>query len=460
MLGNYGTDSLCTSVQEANQVKKIVVIALFCFSMIGVFPASATPRRQSVGPQVSQTWSGGALRDAFVGATVNPSPNPWVISCNTYWASLPGPIGEVIGVFQGMPQACAPGGLVDTEIIFTWPENVQLEMVRIYTYGVIFNKSYNFNVTTDFSHYTIYGYSPTTDAVITTEFGNYGGSIEARRIHIRVSTMEVLTPGSATAISGIQMVWREILETPTPSNTPLPTGTRTPVPTGSRTPEPTLTAIPRSPTAPSFTKVAPPLTPYPTIDSCLANLAIPCASLAAFPTLVLPTVDLVSPTTRPLQPTRTPAIITATPTLTPTISPTPGDTPTPAIITATPNNGSIVEGARELGDQFDGYIPTIMPLSNVYISMYGTPSGAEVTAGRIGAGIASVVSVARSLELLEINKLGGIVTFPLVVLAFLIVTEGFFVFWPILNFIVTWSYKLIIFIVQIVQAVLKFIPKG
>ena len=126
--------------------------------------------------------------------------------------------------------------------------------------------------------------------------------------------------------------------------------------------------------------------------------------------------------------------------------------------TGTPNPGSVVEGAKELGDQMNDYFPTIMPFSNISISMYGTPTGAEVAASKFGANVAGVIAIARGLELTEFNKVGGVVTLMLVVLAFLLITEGFFIFLPIATFLINWGYKLIVFIVQIVQAVLKLIP--
>jgi hypothetical protein len=233
-------------------------------------------------------------------------------------------------------------------------------------------------------------------------------------------------------------------------DSPTATITQTPRPTG--TGAPTTTTIPNiTPVAtvlPPQTRIAPGLTAAATIDTCADDITIPCATYQ-FPTLSVPTFYLPSPTLVALLPTNTPAPMTFTPSMTttpsntPTYTATPGPSPTaspPGDILPTLNVTAWYDGAGAL----TGGIPTLIPLLSAgFDTGSATPQGIVSAAEQFGAGAGRAIALAKSLELSDFNKLGGIITFAFLIFAFSVLIEVAILVLPLIEKFLQWLWRLI-----------------
>lgn len=271
--------------------------------------------------------------------------------------------------------------------------------------------------------------------------------------------LTVLMPASVgygtPRIQGVYAGFNTLAATSTPRSTQPPFRTLPP----SLTPFATVFSYPTSTPAATrtivHTKIAPRLSPYPTIDTCSFDLALPCATLADLPTIVIPTVNLPSPTLRPTRPSSTPVPITATPSFTPTPSITPSPTNIPNTTPTPTSQPANLQEINDLGLGIGNTIPTVVPALNAQIVFAGTPTGLEDFSARAGASIGTIVAVGRGLELLEFNKVGGLVTFALLVGAFSVLAQTFWVSLPILSFIAKWLYNLLTFIVNGIRSLIR-----
>lgn len=251
-----------------------------------------------------------------------------------------------------------------------------------------------------------------------------------------------------TSITQVQFNYR--FQPPTATLTPTPRNTATPYPstTSYPTASPAHTGIP---TVLPQTKIAPQLTPYATIDTCPSDdITTPCAEpMYEFPTMAIPTFNLPSPTMIALLPTNTPAPITFTPsatmtlTLTPTLSATPGASPTGTpdySVLPTLNTTAWYDGSNALG----AAIPSLMPMIGIGFDLgSATPVGIEQAAERFGTGAGQAIRLAKSLELTDINKFGGIISLGLLLFAFSILIEVVILILPLVNMFLGWLWKLI-----------------
>lgn len=254
--------------------------------------------------------------------------------------------------------------------------------------------------------------------------------------------------------------------TPRPTITPYPTSTGTAYPT--YTPNPTWTFpatytqypsptgfLTRTPTPlVPFTRSAPILTPYATLDTCnRSNLAEPCITPSAvWPTLYLPTLDLPSPTKIALLPSPTAHIVTAVPTATVSTTPLVGSSVTPI---GTPIQNIINQPGIDTGaiERMNGFtrdtFATFIPLGEFSFSMNGTPTGLEKVVHDLGAGVAQPIRIARSFENTDFNRGAGLVTFVLLLFVAWALTEA-------LAFMIPIILKLVDLVLQVITAIKPF----
>ena len=174
--------------------------------------------------------------------------------------------------------------------------------------------------------------------------------------------------------------------------------------------------------------------------------------LVHWSTLVLPAFDLPSPTLYAIAPTYTPVPVTATPseTLTITLTPTatataPSDTPAP--ITPSSTFGVDISGVVSMATQVNSSISTLLPVGNLQISQNGTPAGITQLAQQAGQGIGAVIVFGRELQMTQLDT-GGMISFALVLLFFIIAVNIFVAVLPLLLYVA----KLIL---QIIQTILS-----
>jgi hypothetical protein len=237
------------------------------------------------------------------------------------------------------------------------------------------------------------------------------------------------------------------------TNTPRPTSTALP----SITPLPTLTQANTS--VPLVTRVSGPNTPYPSLDAC-ANLSQPCGTLAVFPTIALPTLNLPSPTPYQVRSTPTPRPITATPapsntaTITPSptqqiaASITPNATPISMLLTPT---SAFVDPLNSLSGAVGSYQATSEAIMNGGVTINGTPQGVVGLAAQLGGGVAQPIRLARMLEMTDLNKVGGFISFLLLLIAGEVFISIASVVIPVLNRLIGWAISLGQLLAQVIS---------
>ena len=322
------------------------------------------------------------------------------------------------------------------------------------------NGSGPISISSEFSSYS--GYATYYDTVPPNAFNTF------TRIWLRVKVSDAFTGTSSPILSYVRlgMDYEGVTPTPYATNTYLPTWTPRPTSTGS--PYPTSTPYPTytlpatwtpgpSPTGPTRTQTQPPvaitrqapaLTPLATLDTCdRSNLAIPCITPSAvWSTLVLPTLNLPSPTRYPTQASPTPRIVTAVPS--PTISPTP---PVGASVTpmGTPignvlnQPGIDTSGFERLNEFTRDTFATFMPLSEISFDVNGTPTGLQQVFQKFGAAAAQPIRIVRSFENTDLNRGAGFVTWIIFLFIIWVITEAFCFLLPIVLTIVKWIMDLI-----------------
>lgn len=186
----------------------------------------------------------------------------------------------------------------------------------------------------------------------------------------------------------------------------------TPTPTPSKTPTPTLSFEQRQ----LLATIVPP-------NSCGLPFS-PCGSLP-WNIPVLPTFYYPSPTIMPTVPTNTPIPITATPSQTGT----PG-TATPVPSATPPFDTSSLSTFTGGIDSFSG---TLMAQATQDVSIDGTPQSINILAEQIGSGAAMPFAYAKGLQLTNFGGTGGIVSFIILIIAFMLLVKLFLFAFPILR---------------------------
>ena len=177
------------------------------------------------------------------------------------------------------------------------------------------------------------------------------------------------------------------------------------------------------------------VTPPP---SC-GTIWIPCG------TLPFPTLNLPSPTIRPTlpKPTAIALTITASPVgdITPTAGPSPTLTPSPTE-TLMIDTGPVSTIAGNIG----GFAATLQNQPTFSMIVGGTAIGRDDAAVTIGSNIGQLFGVARGMELTDLNKAGGIISFFLLSIGFALTVQLSLMFLPIL-------WKLLQLVTHIIAAV-------
>lgn len=252
--------------------------------------------------------------------------------------------------------------------------------------------------------------------------------------------------------------------TPAPSATPAPTRTLpptwTPQPTtGPGTPTAGVTIYPSATATIANTRIVAPPTAIPSLDQC-SNLSNPCGPLAQFAPILFPTLNLPSPTPYRAQPTPTPRSISATPSVTFTPTPqigasvTPAGTPISALLTPT---SGFVDPLNALSDSIGAYQATSAAIMGSGINVSGTPQGIVGLAASLGGGVAQPIRIARMLEMTDLNKVGGFISFLLILIGGELLLSMVSVFMPILSKLITWGIMFAQLIAQIAGGLLSVV---
>jgi hypothetical protein len=189
-------------------------------------------------------------------------------------------------------------------------------------------------------------------------------------------------------------------------------------------------------------------------QSTTNNLGTPCGNLIAWAPLILPTLNLPSPTLYVIPNSPTPIAVTAT--LSPTPTGTITQTPT---ISATPTNssnggGGVVPTAysfdtssiSNMGTAISQQFATLVPLGNLSVSVEGTQTGVVGLAQNAGNGIGGVIVFARTMTATGFDA-GGMIMMALLLLVFIVAVQLFVTIFPIVIYIA----KLIL---QVIQTIL------